>query len=352
MGVPLLHTRAMNPSDLRVLETMESSATRGAALVRQILSFSHGAGGGQVIVQTRHLLNDVAMLVRQTFPKSIRLEEDAPASLRPVQGNPTQLHQVLLNLCVNARDAMPEGGVLRLRAENWTIDAVQAGRQPGAHPGEYLMIEVSDTGTGIAPEIIGRIWEPFFTTKGEGKGTGLGLATVRGIAASHDGFVTLNSTPGRGTTFRVFLPAAEPAGTTDAGGSPAPGPLVRGRGELVLVVDDEPNVRDLVTAILSRFGYRVLAADGGSSAMALFAPRAEEVALVITDLGMPGMSGAKLAQALRHVQPGVPLLFISGGSVPGRIEPPPPGALVLNKPFTGEELLQQVRLALGAPPAA
>jgi len=350
MGAPLLRTHAMQPADLRVLEAIESSAGRGAALVRQILSFANGAESDKMLIQAKHLVQDIAKLVAQTFPRNIRLEEDLQPNLWPILGNATQLHQIVLNLCVNARDAMPGGGTLRLHLENRTLTAAQAQAWPEAHPGSYVVIEVADTGTGIPPAILERIWEPFFTTKGEGKGTGLGLATVRGIATSHNGFVTLDTAEGRGTTFRVFLPAAENAGAAQHGGT-RPNFLMRGRGELVLVVDDEKTVRELVGAILSRFGYRVLAAVNGMQALALYASRIKEVALLISDLGMPEMGGTKLAAALTQLNPELRVIFISGGELASGLEPAPDGAMLLPKPFSGEDLLSRVHEALETPHA-
>ncbi|HEY8993340.1 MAG TPA: response regulator [Lacunisphaera sp.] len=348
MGAPLLRLRATHPSDLRVLETIESSAARGAGLVRQILSFAHGAGGDKTLIQAKHLLRDISNFIQQTFPKSIELELDIPNDLWTVEGNPTQLHQVLLNLCVNARDAMPRGGTLRLRAQNRQMDAVTEG-SAGSHTigGAYLMLEVSDTGTGIPPEILEKIWDPFFTTKGEGKGTGLGLSTVRGIATNYGGFVRVESEPGRGTAFRVFLPASEPsASDRPTGGTVSPF-LSRGRGELVLVVDDEVSIRDLITAALGRYGYRVLAAANGNEAMELYPARRDEVALVITDLSMPEMGGDELALALSRLNPTVRILFMSGATG-SQTDALPAGARVLTKPFTVERLIAAVHEALVA----
>jgi PAS domain S-box-containing protein len=353
MGAPLLRLRATHPSDLRVLETIETSASRGAGLVRQILSFAHGAGGDKTLIQAKHLLRDISNFIQQTFPKSIELVLDIPNDLWTVQGNPTQLHQVLLNLCVNARDAMPKGGMLRLRAENRHMEAM-TGSSAGQHTvaGAYLMIEVGDTGSGIPAEIMERIWDPFFTTKEEGKGTGLGLATVRGIVTNHGGFVRVDSEPGRGTVFRVFLPAAE-LGTAEKPASRTASPfLTRGRGELVLVVDDEISIRDLITAALGRYGYRVLAAANGTEAMALYPSRMDEIGLVITDLSMPEMGGDELALALSQLNPAVKILFMSGATGPRPGEGLPVNARTLPKPFTIERLVAAVHAALEAPVSA
>jgi len=210
---------------------------------------------------------------------------------------------------------------------------------------------VMDSGTGIAPEIIERIWEPFFTTKEEGKGTGLGLATVRGIAAGHHGSVRLETALGRGTTFRVFLPAADVDIDSQAplpiGHSSHP-MMIRGQGELVLVVDDEHSIRTLIVTILGRFGYRVLAAANGTEAMQLYTPRIAEVALVVTDLSMPGIGGAKLAGSIKRLNPSVKLMFISGGKISEEADSAPEGMITLAKPFTGEDLLRSVHRALNA----
>lgn len=337
MAAPLLRTHSTSPTDLRILETIENSAGRGAALVRQILSFAQGAGGEQVLIQPKHLLREIAELANETFPKNIDLDIDVPGNLWTVLGNPTQLHQVMLNLCVNARDAMPVGGTLRLRAENRQIEPSASQSTPGA----YLVVEVSDTGTGISPEDLERIWDPFFTTKSEGKGTGLGLATVRGIAAQHRGFVTVESAVGRGTTFRVFLPSTGPEAASGPRAATAHPFATRGQGELVLVVDDEASIRDLSAAILSRSGYRVLTAANGHEALGLFRSRAVEISLVVIDLFMPEMDGSELAAALAVENPEVRLLFMSGAE-----RAMPAGKRLLDKPFTGDELLGRVHEAL------
>ena len=349
MGAPLLQTAVTGAAERKMLEAVESSAARGASLVRQILSFAQGAGGDKALMQPKYLLQDMVGFIRHTFPKSIRLESDIPPDLWPVLGNTTQLHQVMLNLCVNARDAMPDGGTLRLRASNRTLGTAEASLAPNARSGNYLVFEVSDSGTGIPPALLDRIWEPFFTTKGEGKGTGLGLSTVRGIVVSHDGFVTLETAAGQGTTFRVYLPASDDHAPAVRGGSASPIVLDRGGGELVLVADDEVAIRDLIAAILGRSGYRVLAAANGREALALYESRRTEVALVISDLGMPEMGGGKLATALRQINPEVKLLFISGSGSAGPGDQAPEGCFSLPKPFTRDDLLKAIRELMGRP---
>lgn len=309
MAAPMLREHATDPGDLRMLGMLERSAERGAGLVRQILGFAHGIGGEPKLFQVKHLLRDVIGVITETFPKNIRLEEYVPPNLWPIVANPTQIHQVLINLCVNARDAMPQGGTLRLRGENCALDERAAAVIEGARPGAWLVLHVEDTGTGIPPETLARIWEPFFTTKEMGKGTGLGLSTVRGIVNTHLGFVSLQTTPGAGTTFRVYLPAAE--GSTE-GETVAAERAPRGNGELILIVDDEIHIRDLTVTTLSRYGYRVLAASDGTDAVALFAPRSQEIGLVITDLNMPNLDGQALACVLQRLNPDVKLLAMSG----------------------------------------
>ena len=347
MGAPLLRSRATNPTDLRVLDTMESSAIRGAVLVRQILSFAHGSTGENALIQPKHVLRDLTEMMRETFPKSIEVLDQTPGDLWTIHGNATQLHQVLLNLCVNARDAMPQGGTLRIRAENRRIDEAAARLIPDSHPGSYVIIEVADSGVGIPPDAIARIWDPFFTTKGEGKGTGLGLSTVRGIVASHHGFITLESSPGNGATFRIYLPAAEePASAAKKSGSTHPF-LSRGNGELVLVVDDEASVSNVIRVLLTKNGYRVLSASNGIEAIEIFAPRSAEIDLVISDLNMPEMSGDQLARVLPRVKPTVKVLLMSGagsGGITGDMDLA--GARVIKKPFTSDDLLKSVHEAL------
>lgn len=348
LATPMLREQVADASALNLLDTLERSAERGAQLVRQILSFAHGVAGEHHIVQVKHLLRDVESVVGGTFPKSIRLEENVPSDLWPVSGNPTQIHQVLMNLCVNARDAMPGGGTLSIKAENRIIDPASAARIPGGRAGPFLVVDVADTGTGIAPEILARIWEPFFTTKETGRGTGLGLSTVRGIVQAHQGFTEVVSTVGQGTVFRVFFPAAP--GTLPAAASSKLQALPPGHGELILVVDDEAQIRETISQILGRQGYRVLLACDGAEATAIFAQRAGEIRLVISDLHMPNLDGAKLGRALRQINPAARMLVVSGmaSGLGDRVDIRPDefaDALLL-KPFKAETLLETVHRLL------
>jgi PAS domain S-box-containing protein len=353
MAGPMLRVRATDPLDQRLLQTLEHSAERGAALVRQILAFAHGTTGEPRLMQVKHLARDIVEMIEETFPKSIKLDQHFPADTWPIRANPTQIHQVLLNLCVNARDAMPRGGVLRLRTGNRQLAPEQAVDIPGARAGAFVTIEVEDTGTGIPPEALAHIWEPFFTTKQAGKGTGLGLSTVRGIVESHQGFIELQTAAGKGTTFRVSLPAAE--SDTPANQLAAPPFLPRGSGELLLLVDDEATNRDVTHATLARYGYRVLAAASGTEAVSVFIPRSDEIRLLITDLHMPNLDGASLTRILQRIKPGLKVLAISGLSAdPATAATEKPEQFAtdyLPKPFKPEALLLKVHKLLQPPPA-
>ncbi len=344
LAAPMLRDHITDPGDLRMIGTLEKSAERGAALVRQILGFAHGAEGEHRLVQAKHLLRDVAAFIQETFPKSIHFEDSIPSDLWPVKANPTQLHQVLLNLCVNARDAMPDGGTLMLRAENLLLDEHLASEIRGARPGAFLVLHVQDSGTGIPPDVLAHIWEPFFTTKQSGKGTGLGLSTVRGIIDSHAGFVTVATAQDQGTTFRIHLPAHETG--VGSGATIAAAPVAPGGGELVLVVDDEPNIRNMSAAILARHGYRVLTAADGAEAIALFAARNRDIRIVVTDMSMPNVDGDALAALVRRLNPAVKVIMVSGlapsGSTSGPAARPSFADAFLSKPYGPETLLATV----------
>jgi len=346
MGCTLVRLHVSDPRGLRVLDTMERSAARSVALVRQLLSFARGAGAQNQLLQLRHVLREVIELAEATFSKSIRVESHLPGDLWPVQANPTQLHQVFLNLCVNARDAMPQGGELTLTATNRTLDAAAAAEIADARPGAFLTVEVRDTGTGIPANVLAQIWEPFFTTKGIGKGTGLGLSTVRGILHQHGGFVTVETRAGHGTTFMVYLPAAADAMTAGESASHAAQPA-RGGGELILVVDDEEPVRQMSAQILIDHGYRAVTACDGADAIAVFAPRAAEVRLLLTDLQMPMLGGPALVAALHRINPDLPVVAMSGaGSKMGSAVHKEFTTAFLAKPFQAETLLSIVRRTL------
>ncbi len=348
---PLLRQHVGSPEGRHFIDIMEKSAQRGAALVRQLFSFNRGVGGERHLLQVRHVLREVGELADVTFGKSIRVETVLPGNLWPIQANANQIHQVLLNLCVNARDAMPQGGDLTLTAANRTLDAAEAAQIPDARPGDFVTIEVRDTGTGIPAAVLARIWEPFYTTKAEGKGTGLGLSTVRGILHQHDGFVTVQTREDHGTTFTAYVPAV--VGATGGEAGPRAVQPARGEGELILVVDDEESVRLLAAQILNNHCYQTVTACDGADAIAVFAPRAEEVRLLLTDMQMPILGGPALAAALRRLRPGLPIVSMSGvESLSGAVVRELTTSHIA-KPFQAETLLSIVRSTLDAnrPPA-
>lgn len=351
LAAPMLRETINDPGGLSLLNTLEKSAERGANLVRQILAFAQGASGEPRLMQVRHLIRDITSIITATFPKNIRLEEFVPSDLWPIRGNATQIHQILLNWSVNARDAMPNGGTLHVRAANRVLDEAAASAIKGGRPGAFIVVEVEDTGTGIPSDVLKQMWDPFFTTKEVGKGTGLGLSTVRGIVEQHAGFTSVTTAPGKGSCFRAYLPAAE--GQFDYVNL-STGPVPRGKGELILVVDDEKHIREMTATMLTRSGYRAILAADGAEAAALFAERAAEIRLVISDVQMPNLDGAMLGRALRRINPATKMLFVSGLSSTDSPRAPQYDSCesmgpFLHKPFKPEALLKQVTQLLNAP---
>lgn len=338
------------PKDRELLTIIENSGHRGAGIIRQLLAFSRGLSGERVTLQPRHLVHEMAKIMSETFPRNITIVESVAPGLWTVMADATQLHQVIMNLCVNARDAMPAGGTLTLEASNVILPEGQiAAPDPAAQPGRYVLLQVKDTGAGIPPEIINRIFEPFFTTKGVGHGTGLGLSTVVGIVKSHGGQVKVSSEPGRGSIFQIYLPATE---TVDAPPRPdSLSPLPSGRGELVLVVDDEASIREATGDFLESQGYRILLADSGEEALRVFLQHQAAVRLVITDIMMPGMDGLALVRALRGLQPSLPVIASSGLDRNQNHEEFAALGVgeVLAKPFSPPALLKAVSRHLATP---
>ncbi|KYC43149.1 hybrid sensor histidine kinase/response regulator [Scytonema hofmannii PCC 7110] len=292
----------------QLLRMLEDSSKRGADLVKQILSFSRGVEGSYTVVQIRHLLLDVTQVAQRTFPKSIETQTHIASDLWTVCADATQLHQVLMNLCVNARDAMPNGGTLNISAENLWIDENYARMYVDAKEGPYVVVTIADTGTGIPPEIIDRIFDPFFTTKELGKGTGLGLSTAMGIIKKHGGFVNVYSQVGKGSRFQMYLPSSQVTETpavTDVD-------LPHGRGEWILVVDDETTICEIAKTTLESYNYNVLTASDGIEALALYAQYKGKISAVLIDLMMPGMDGSTTILTLQRMNPQVRIIATSG----------------------------------------
>jgi two-component system cell cycle sensor histidine kinase/response regulator CckA len=346
MAASLLRDGAASQDNRSLLDTVEKSAQRGANIVKQLLAFARGSDGQKIPVPLNRLVKEMVSMIEETFPKSITLRTELPPGLWAILGDPTQLHQVLLNLCVNARDAMPAGGTLTLAAENVMIDDCYAYMAPEARPGPHVLIQVADTGVGIPPENFERIFDPFFTTKGPDQGTGLGLATVLGIVKSHDGFIQLESEVERGTRFKVYLPAA-PASAALAVETKSR-PLPNGQGELILVVDDEPSIRNVTRQILERHGYRVLLAKEGTEAIALFTQHRDDVQAVLTDLMMPIMDGVATIRVLRGMSSHLRVIAASGAASKSKLGDLPdlPVQASLQKPFTAELLLSTLQRVL------
>jgi PAS domain S-box-containing protein len=313
LAAPLLHGDL--PPDVRkvIVQTINTSARRGVDIVRQVLMFARGMKGRRQPVNCRRLIDEIASIAEETFPKSITIRAEAQPGLWPALGDSTQLQQILLNLTINARDAMPNGGTLSISARNFAIDESFASMTPGASVGNHVLLEVSDTGVGIARNIIDKIFDPFFTTKESGSGTGLGLSTLVGIVKNHGGFVSVDSEIGQGATFKVFIPATEKTSEDESIAEPTT-QIPEGKGELVLLVDDEPNIRIVAETILKNAGYRVLLAADGTEAIAQYAEHRTEIAVVITDAVMPYLGGASLTRALRKLDPGIKVIGTSGHS--------------------------------------
>jgi len=310
MSAELLY-KETDPGERRqIIGIIEACAKRGADIVQQVVTFARGMDGEHTIVQPRHLANDLETMMRETFPRLITIVNNMPRDLRPVTGDATQLHQVLLNLCINARDAMPHGGTLILTGQNVELDPTQALMMPEAEPGSYTVLEVKDTGMGIPKDIIGKIFDPFFTTKEVGKGTGLGLSTLIGIVKSHRGFVNVQSEVNRGSTFKVYLPA-------DTGAEAPPGqqnlPLIPAAAqETILVVEDETAIRNVTETVLTRNGYKVLTASNGAEAVAVYAAHSAEIKVVLTDVMMPMLDGINLSRVIKKMNPDAKMIASTG----------------------------------------
>lgn len=354
LAVPLLREAVANPDDRRMLDTVASNARRGAEIVKQILTFARGVPGERLPVQPKYLIEQTLQMVHSTFPKQIRVTHRTPNDLWPMLADATQIQQVLMNLCINARDAMPRGGTLSIAATNVTLDHAYAARTPGAQPGPHVCVRVGDTGCGIPEEVLDSIFEPFFTTKPPHQGTGLGLSTVLGIVRSHGGFINVDTLPNRGSTFEVYLPA-RPSSTPVSPPNPeAPAP--RGGNEHILVVDDEASLRDGLHRVLERHGYRVLTAADGAEAISLLSQHRASLHAVVSDLIMPGLHGPELVRAALQIAPDLPFIGMTGASERDGFQAlkPLPLAALLTKPFPAERLLAALHQALhGAkgPPA-
>lgn len=326
-----------------LLKIMEANARRGADLIRQVLTFARGAEGKRMPLQIKNLLMEIQQICERTFPKSITIALDVSSTFSTILADPTQLHQVMMNLCVNARDAMPAGGHLHLRLEDLCIDETYA-RFLALQSGAYIVITVSDTGTGIAPEVLERIFDPFFTTKAVGQGTGLGLSVAEGIIRSHDGIITVESEVGHGSQFKLYLPAATTSPTQvlpEQNNS-------QGQGELILVVDDEANLLTITKTVLEDHNYRVITAPNGIAALSSYVQHQHEIRVVLMDMMMPEMDGSTTIAVLKKINPQIKIIACSGLSSLLRQDNLRVGINAsLAKPYTADELLTIVAQVLG-----
>ncbi len=350
MSAPLLRMKTLPAEDFeRLLDTIETSTQRGSDIVKELLAFGRGMEGERVVVQPRHIIKEMVKIACATFPKSITITSDVAENLWPIMGDPTQTHQVLLNLCINARDAMPHGGTLKIAAENLQLDEHYAAQDAEAKQGPFLSIRVSDTGTGIPKEIIEKIFDPFFTTKEIGKGTGLGLATVMGIIKGHGGRIHVYSEVGKGTVFNVLLPAAPNA---VAAAETRLESLPMGRGETILVVDDEDGILKATCKLLNRHNYTAISATDGAEALMAFSQHRGNIRLILTDVMMPVMDGIALTRVIKKMDGNMKIIASSGLEPDARFEEL--RALGVNtfltKPYTAEKLLRTLRDQLAAEP--
>ena len=347
MSIHLLKDFADGPEAKDILETIEVSAKRGADIVRQVLSFARGLEGERVEVEPRHLLKDLEAIIKETFPRDIRLQFSIPNNAWKILGDPTQMHQILLNLCINARDAMPGGGGLTISVENCTLDEHYAAMNSQARAGRHIMISVADTGTGMPPELLDKIFEPFFTTKERGQGTGLGLSTVFAIVKSHGGFINVYSEIGKGTNFKIYLPALETSADEQRKPSQQ-GSMPRGKGETVLVIDDENSILTITSKTLQSFGYKVLTATDGADGMAVYLEHKAEIDVVLTDMMMPIMDGPATIHALTRIDPNLKIIAASGLNTHGEITKVTGMGIrhFLTKPYTATTLLKTLRAIL------
>lgn len=338
MGIDMMQLNQVDDETDRWLAIMKENTERGAELIKQVLTFARGMTDERIPVQLKPIVKDLVGVLKETMPKSISVKFDVKTDLWTILADPTQIHQVLMNVCINARDAMPSGGSLTITAENVSIDENYARMNIDSEPGNYVLLSVADTGTGMTRDVLMRVFDPFFTTKEIGKGTGLGLSTTLTIVKSHGGFINVYSELSKGTRFSIYLPSSDAQKEIQIATKDA---LPRGKGELILVVDDEINIRTITEATLAKFGYRSITAIDGTDAIAIYSQQTKDIVVVLTDIAMPFMDGTALIRALRKMSPEVKIIAMSG--LIGEGQTAELAGLnvnaVLSKPFTAETLL-------------
>ena len=344
----MLERPDLDPETINSLNEVSQAAARATSLASQLLTLSRKQRLNPRAFDLNETIDQLHSLLSRVLGETISLQLECAPDLPPLFADETQIEQVLINLAVNARDAMPGGGSLIIGTRLIPVRAAQLAGQRDVAPGDFMAITVADTGCGMSPDVLQHLFEPFFTTKPEGKGTGLGLATAYGIIKQHGGWIEVDSEPGRGTTFRIFLPRGEVTAIAEPARESRISTTLRGT-ESVLVVEDEPTVRAVVRSILTQSGYRVVERETGEEALALWATRETEFDLLITDLVMPGnISGELLAERLRKMRPELRVLLTTGyvNHTISEERFTALGMQLLRKPYTAEELLQSVRRCL------
>ncbi len=344
LSIDLLRRTSTDERSKRMLEMLEGSAKRGASIVKQVLTFARGADGVLTTVRVEHILGEIQKIIHETFLKSIEIRILVDKDLPTVTADPTQLYQVLLNLCVNARDAMPTGGLIEIKATTVQLDEQAARKQLLAKAGNYVVFHVKDEGTGIPPEVLGRIFEPFFTTKEVGKGTGLGLSTVFAIIKNHSGFVNVTSEVGKGTTFSIHLPADTFTEQDEDGELPG---STASEGQTILVVDDEAAILEITVSELIERGYSVLSAGNGMEALDVFRKHQQDIALIITDMVMPVMDGPALIKEVHALNPQLKIIGVSGLKQYGDVALAD-NVTFVHKPYTLEKLIATITTVFGS----
>ena len=347
LSIQMLKRKFTDEESQHMLAILKINAERAGEMIRQVLEFARGIEGERIELQSTHLIKEVAKILESTFPKTINIKVSIAKDLSPVVGDATQLHQVLMNLSVNARDAMPKGGSLTIKAENTYLDENYARMHFEAKQGPYIMISVADTGIGMPADVIEKIYEPFFTTKEEGKGTGLGLPSIRGIVKGHGGFIDVYSEVGKGTEFRIYIPAATSAEVRPE--EEELSGLLTGHGELILIVDDETSLLEVAKKTLEDNGYRVLTARDGTEGLAVYAEHRKKIDAVVMDMVMPYLDGPATIRAIQRLNPEVKIIASSGLSAnDNTFEAPNEGVRIfLKKPYTAEKLLKALAEVLG-----
>ncbi|KAB2945152.1 MAG: PAS domain S-box protein [Candidatus Methanoperedens sp.] len=342
LSLQLLKEKNKDEQGQKLLTILEQNCQRGANLIKQVLSFARGVEGERNPLQAKHVIAEIEKVAKETFPRNIEIQTNIEKDLFTISGDATQLHQVIMNLSVNARDIMPDGGVLSITASNFFIDENYARMHKEAKVGSYVIISVSDTGSGVPPRIVDRIFEPFFTTKEFGKGTGLGLSTALAIVRSHGGFINVYSEIGKGTTFKIYLPAVK----TDIQKEEEEEQLKLyiGHGELILVAEDEGSIREITSSTLETYGYKVLISSDGAEAVALYAQNKDKVKVVLMDMMMPVMDGYTSIRAIHKINPEVKIIAVSGLAEKDKIAKigTSNAKAFLSKPYTAEKLLKTI----------